>query len=105
MAYCKNCGNQIDDRAVICPACGVPQEPMQGQQQPAAAQDNGGFGYGLLGFCIPIVGIILYFVWKNDKPKSSKAAGLGAVISIGIAVVFYIIYAIIMGAAIGSMYY
>lgn len=24
--YCKNCGKQIDDRAVICPHCGVPAE-------------------------------------------------------------------------------
>ncbi|MCD7729358.1 MAG: DUF4190 domain-containing protein [Clostridia bacterium] len=22
--YCKNCGSQIDDRAVVCPHCGVP---------------------------------------------------------------------------------
>lgn len=24
--------------------------------------DNGGFGWGLLGFCIPIVGLILFLV-------------------------------------------
>ena len=24
MAFCKNCGAQIDDRAVVCPKCGKP---------------------------------------------------------------------------------
>lgn len=24
MAFCSNCGKEIDDRAVICPGCGVP---------------------------------------------------------------------------------
>ena len=22
--YCKNCGKEIDDKAVVCPGCGVP---------------------------------------------------------------------------------
>jgi len=25
--FCKNCGKQIDDKAVICPGCGVPVKP------------------------------------------------------------------------------
>ena len=24
--FCKNCGKEIDDRAAICPNCGVPTE-------------------------------------------------------------------------------
>ena len=53
--------------------------------------DNGGFGWGLLGFCIPIVGLILFLVWKGEKPKTAKAAGMGALISVIIGVVFYIL--------------
>lgn len=26
MAYCRKCGAEIDDEAVVCPKCGVPQE-------------------------------------------------------------------------------
>ncbi|MFR2847242.1 MAG: hypothetical protein ACLTC4_08930 [Hungatella hathewayi] len=52
--------------------------------------DNGGFGWGLLGFCIPIVGLILFLVWKGEKPKTAKANGMGALISVIIGVVFYI---------------
>ena len=92
MAYCKNCGQQIDDAAVICPHCGVPQSNTP------PVVDNGGFGWGLLGCCIPIVGLVLFLVWKDTKPKTAKAAGIGALVSVGIAIVYYII---IMIAGVG----
>ena len=57
--------------------------------------DNGGFGWGLLGFCIPLVGLILYLVWKGEKPRTAKAAGKGALISVIIYVVFYVLMVII----------
>lgn len=93
MAYCKNCGELIDDRAVICPKCGVSQSTAP------AVVDNGGFGWGLLGFCIPIVGLILFLVWKDTKPNTGKAAGMGALISVIVSVVFYFI---MMLAGIGA---
>lgn len=64
------------------------------------ANDNGGFLWGLLGFCIPIVGLILFLIWKDSKPKTAKAAGIGALVSVVISVVFYILSAILtIGAA------
>lgn len=96
MAYCKNCGAQIHDEAVICPTCGVAQN-----NQPQVV-DNGGFGWGLLGCCIPIVGLILFLVWKDSKPKSAKAAGIGALVSVGLAVLYYLIV-IVAGVAVGLM--
>lgn len=92
MAYCKNCGSQIDDRAVICPRCGVSLE-----NKPV---DNGGFGWGVLGCCLPVVGLILFLVWKDTKPKSAKAAGIGALVSVGLGVLYYLlIIAIGIGAS------
>ncbi len=61
--------------------------------------DNGGFLWGLLGCCIPVVGLILFLVWKDQKPKTAKAAGIGALVSVILSVVFYIIYFVILGAA------
>ena len=84
MAFCKNCGAQIDDQAVVCTSCGVSQTTTP------AVVDNGGFGWGVLGCCIPIVGLILFLVWKDTKPKTSKAAGIGALVSTIAIVVFYI---------------
>ena len=85
MADCKNCGQQIDNQAAICPNCGVAQNAKP------AVTDNGGFGWGLLGCCIPIVGLILFLVWKDSKPNTAKAAGIGALVSVGISIVYYIL--------------
>ena len=89
MAYCKNCGAPIDDKAVICPSCGVPQT--------TAGPDSGGFGWGVLGCCIPIVGLVLFLVWKDTKPNSAKAAGIGALVSVGATVLMYFLLGV-MGA-------
>ena len=94
MAFCRNCGQQIDDRAAVCPHCGVAQE-----NKPQVV-DNGGFGWGVLGCCIPIVGLVLFLVWKDTKPKTAKAAGIGALVSVGIGILYYILmFAIGMGIA------
>lgn len=53
--------------------------------------DNGGFLWSLLGCCIPLVGLILFLVWKDQKPKTAKAAGIGALVSVVLWVVFYIL--------------
>ena len=83
MAFCKNCGAQIDDNAVVCTSCGVAQNTAP------AVVDKGGFGWGLLGWCVPIVGLILFLVWKDTKPKTAKAAGIGALVSVILGVVIY----------------
>ncbi len=62
-------------------------------------QDKGGFLWGLLGCCIPIVGLILFLVWKDTKPKTAKAAGIGALVCVGLSIVYYIIVFVIIGAA------
>ncbi|MBR1735961.1 MAG: hypothetical protein IJ736_02935 [Firmicutes bacterium] len=63
-------------------------------------EDNGGFLWGLLGFCIPIVGLVLFIIWKDQKPATAKAAGIGALVSVILGVIFYAIYfVLILGAA------
>ncbi len=91
MKYCKNCGARLEDEVKTCPECGMRQD----QVVASVPNDNGGFGWGLLGFCIPLVGLVLFLIWKDEKPKTSKAAGLGALISVIISVAFYILAVII----------
>ena len=104
MAFCRNCGTQLSDEATFCHNCGTPQNttPVQNTYTPAAPApvDNGGFWWGALGCCVPIVGLILFLVWKDTKPKTAKSAGKGALISVIAGVIFYVIYFIILGAAV-----
>ena len=72
MKYCPNCGKPVDPKAVICPNCGVALT----SNLPATNSDNGSIGWFILGFFIPVVGLVLYIVWKNDEPKNAHKAGL-----------------------------
>jgi len=75
------------------------QQPYMGQR-PA---DTGSFGWAVLGFFFPIVGLILFLVWKTEKPVSAKQAGMGALVSVVAAVVLWcllIVFAAIIGSAV-----
>lgn len=96
--YCENCGSQIADSATVCPKCGVVQKTNLN------VVDNGGFGWCLLGFCIPIVGLTLYLAWQNYKPITGKAAGKGALISVIIWIASWVLLFVIgMGIGAGTM--
>jgi hypothetical protein len=95
--FCRNCGQEIEDNAAICVHCGA----QQGDKPQVV--DNGGFGWGLLGCCVPLAGLILFLIWKDEKPKTAKAAGIGALVSVICYVVFIVLYFILIFAlAAGS---
>lgn len=83
--YCRNCGKEINDCAVFCHHCGVPVSTDCG------VQDTGDLGWSVLGFFIPIAGLILFLVWKDIKPKCAKAAGIGALVSVAAVFLIYVI--------------
>lgn len=55
------------------------------------SEDKGGILWFLLGFILPIVGFILWLVWKNSKPNRASSLIKGAVVGfvIGVAVGIY----------------
>ena len=98
MAYCRKCGAQISDYASVCPECGASQDSGQNT---TPVVDNGGFLWGLLGCCIPIVGLVLFLVWKDTKPRTAKAAGIGALVCVIAYVLLYVLAAVAgIGAAL-----
>ena len=120
MAICKYCGQETKDNQKYCTNCGAeqtpvneysrPQEPVANQnvppvaQEQPAVQDNGGFGWGLLGCCIPLAGLILFLVWKDTKAKTAKAAGIGALVGFGLSLLLSIL-STVLGFSAGMMGY
>ena len=107
--FCKNCGNQIADAAVVCPKCGVPDAGKS--VAPATEQvPNHMVGAILTAiFCCQIGGIvaIVYAAQVNSKlargdvegaRAASKTANTWITVNIITGVLIGIIYAII-GAA------
>lgn len=85
--FCKNCGKEIDDRAAICPACGVPVQGAD-KEKPRNKTGSGlciaGFIVSLLSlwlgmyFCIAsIVAVVLSAIGMNIAKKNGYSCGLG----------------------------
>ena len=92
--FCKNCGKEIDDRAVVCPNCGV----QVGTVAPAENKTNVLAIVGFIfAFIMPIVGLICSIIGRNKAPEcGGNGKGLataGIVTSVVWMVLVIIIYA------------
>ncbi len=65
----------------------VPDGSEQTVLQTVPAEENIGAGWGILSFLFPIIGFILYFVWKDTEIHKAKQAANIAWISIAISFV------------------
>lgn len=120
---CNNCGAPVDiEHDRFCANCGAPLTPQQtAYHQPDGApyeqppyyqpnyqqtnpDDKGGCLWGGLGFLIPIVGLILYLVWRRERPKTAKACGIGALVGFILEIVFSIIAILISFTMATSLY-
>lgn len=108
MKFCTYCGSYINNKnAHFCENCGAvlnnPNNninnnyPTNRDDTDSLFKDEHAFVWGILGFFVPIAGLVLFIVWNKEKPKVAKCAGIGAlirVILIAIAVIFMIIVVI-----------
>ncbi len=90
--YCKNCGRTIDDTSLYCNNCGARLDDVFKQN---ASEDSSSFGFTILGFFIPIVGLILYLIYEEKKPKRAKSAVKGALIGFITKIILSIILVIL----------
>lgn len=106
MKYCENCGAPIGETARFCTQCGA---PVKKEQSTATVQnkreenpgwyapsheasyevrreretpDSCAFGFGILGFFLPLVGLILFLAWQKNFPRRATGAGVGALVSV-----------------------
>ena len=92
MKYCTNCGKEIDDLAVICVGCGCSQKENIYYKE----GDSKSFGWAFLGFLFPIVGLILWLLWKDSYPMRAKSLIKGTITGVltgvALAVLFWLFY-------------
>ncbi len=115
MAYCSYCGKQLVENASFCSECGAPvlghaaaSAPNSGAAPftptPPVERDSKSIGWWFLGFFLPLVGLILFLVWKDDTPIRAKRCGWGALFSVIAVVAFYaILFLFAIGIAILSV--
>lgn len=102
--FCKNCGAEIKDEAVICPSCGC-ETGNKKESIPVLDADKSKTGIGILcglflGLIGLIIGICLYKEGSVARKTFLKAWGITFAITTVAAI---IIYAITIGTAISAM--
>ncbi len=109
--YCRICGKEINDLAVICPYCGVPTNrqpaPVPEKKKPVNGLGIAGFVISLLSiylgvyFCIvPLIGLVLSAIGLGLKKKYSLN-GL-AIAGLAISIVVFAFWLIIWSVWIAS---
>lgn len=94
--FCKNCGKEIDDKAFCCPNCGVLTDNQnQSVNRPAVSEsDMPSTAFAVLCFFFPLLGLILWLVWKDTMPLKAKSCGKGAIIGVIVSVVLSVVSSI-----------
>ena len=89
--YCSKCGAPNSESAQFCEKCGRRLGTSVNDvhhQSGNNNEDEPSVGYNILGFIIPIIGLILYFSWKDKTPNKAKNILTWSAISFGIGLVY-----------------
>ena len=113
--FCSNCGAELDDRAVICPRCGVATENLNKMQTPSRTTPPKSNPLSIAGFTLSLVSVLFAFVnvylfmvvsitaivlsiaglVKSRNLNSGKGLGLAGVIISAVVIIFYILLVIL----------
>ena len=82
--FCKNCGKEIDDKAVVCPYCGVQVGEVRQQRSSTNVVAIVGF---IFAFLMPLVGLICSIIGKNNVEECGGNGKALATAGIAISIV------------------
>ena len=92
--YCRKCGKEIDDEAIVCIGCGCAVEETKKDTE----QDTSKTGIGILmGFFLGIIGLIIGLCLYKEDTVARKTFLKAWGITFGICFVLNIVISIIWG--------
>lgn len=101
--FCTNCGNELDDRAIMCPKCGVALTQTTNASNGSSSNGMAIAGF-ILSFFIPLLGLIFSIIGLKRSKETNNGKGLstaGIIISC-ITMVITIIMGIISFSAVND---
>lgn len=99
--FCKNCGQEIDDNAVVCPHCGVQVGKIEAPVNTNTNSNTIAIVGFVFSFLIALVGLICSIMGYKNAKEGAPYKGLAlagiiiSAISMGLSV---LLYSIIIGA-------
>jgi len=107
--FCRSCGTKVvhanNESSQSAWSAAEPyheeslpvDEPLLGEQSVTLntnnepnVQDNPSIIVNILAFLWPLLGLILYLVWKNQRPRSASSAGTAALASVALFIIFWV---------------
>ena len=112
--FCSTCGAELSEDMDFCPQCGLQIMPLPSDglfppdallppnapQPPSDVAASDSFVWGLLGFFLPLVGLILFLIWMDSKPQSARAAGKGALVRVILAFLLLLLFLSSVGGSL-----
>ena len=110
--YCKNCGKEVDNKAMVCPQCGVATDNFDKATAPATVKKESNT-IGLVGFILSffnsIAGLICSIIgYKKAKELGGEGKGFSTAgivissVSLGLGLIALIIYIIVLAVVISA---
>lgn len=100
--YCKYCGKVLDEDSKFCANCGGNVNNDSG----STSADSPSKAFAVLGFFLPLVGLILYAIYERKQPKRAKSAGKGALVGfitkVVISIIIFVFYIIFVSSVLNT---
>ena len=87
--FCAKCGKEIADEAVVCVNCGCAVNGGKNVIAAVGGEDIPNGGLNVLGFLIPIVGLIMYCVMHSQTPRKANQIGMFSLVGFVIALILF----------------
>lgn len=78
--YCGECGKKLDKNSNFCPYCGA-STASQNIDGINSNEESVNVLLVIASFFVPVLGLVLFAVYKDTKKKTSKACGIAALVS------------------------
>ena len=73
--FCTNCGNELDDRAIMCQKCGVALTQTTNASNGSSSNGMAIAGF-ILSFFIPLLGLIFSIIGLKRSKETNNGKGL-----------------------------
>lgn len=77
--YCIRCGIKLENGTEVCPRCGELMDTRNYMVKKEEEEKVKAWPC-IFSAIIPIVGLILFIIWQNERPQQAKKCGICALI-------------------------
>lgn len=121
--FCKHCGKEIDDKAMVCPNCGVGTDNIAAMARTSEENVSKANPCAIIGFIFSLVAVIFTFIvfvyWvafavgfvlsiiglvKAKKLNSGRGLAIAGIVICCLSVLIWVLVFFVLLAAIGGIF-